>query len=222
MKNIALYAVVVFGFTACSFLDVVAKGSALSLAAVLEIIPARANFDDGIRAWSLVAPDASAIFVWSTGFDGGQHNRALIAFDATPFINAGLDARKLPDSITITGNTFIIADTFNIVKSRTTKKKSTALESYKYLIKASRKNLNYHGAMDHYGISLNDGNMFEWAKDMKTNDKDIVFVLNPAPFIAAGVDPYKIDGWIFTKVPVDDENGKPVEVDKILKLFNLF
>jgi hypothetical protein len=56
---------------------------------------------------------------------------------------------------------------------------------------------------------------------MSTNDKDIVFVLNPEPFIAAGVDPSKIDGWAFAKVTVDDANGKPVEVDKILKPFNL-
>jgi hypothetical protein len=63
--------------------------------------------------------------------------------------------------------------------------------------------------------------MFEWAKDMGTNDKDMVFVLNPEPFIAAGVDPGKIAGWAFAKVTVDDENGKPIEVDKILKPFDL-
>jgi hypothetical protein len=56
---------------------------------------------------------------------------------------------------------------------------------------------------------------------MGTNDKDIVFVLNPEPFIAAGVDPDKINGWAFTKVTVDDANGKPVQVDKILKPFDL-
>jgi hypothetical protein len=53
--------------------------------------------------------------------------------------------------------------------------------------------------------------LFEWAKDMTTNDKDIVFVLDPA----------RITGWAFAKVTVDDENGKPVQVDKILKPFNL-
>ena len=63
--------------------------------------------------------------------------------------------------------------------------------------------------------------MFEWAKDMASNDKDIVFVLNPEPFIAAGVDPSKIDGWIFAKVETKDESGKTVFVDKLLKAFNL-
>jgi copper chaperone CopZ len=88
-------------------------------------------------------------------------------------------------------------------------------------IKEAVTGIGYHGALDHYGVSLGDGNLFEWAKDMSANDKDIVFVLNPAPFIAAGVDPNKVDGWAFAKVTVDDENDKPIEVDKLLKPFNL-
>jgi hypothetical protein len=76
-------------------------------------------------------------------------------------------------------------------------------------------------AMDHYGVSLGDGNLFEWAKDMNANDKDIVFVLNPEPFIAAGADPARVSGWVFDKVTVDDENGKPVQVDKLLKPFEI-
>jgi hypothetical protein len=75
--------------------------------------------------------------------------------------------------------------------------------------------------MDHYGINLGDGNLFEWAKNLNTNDKDIVFVLNPEPFIKAGVDPNRIEGWIFAKVPVEDEKGRMIEVDKILKPFDL-
>jgi hypothetical protein len=45
--------------------------------------------------------------------------------------------------------------------------------------------------------------------------------LNPQPFIDAGVKPDKVQGWIFAKVPVKDKNGKPEEVDKFLKPFNL-
>jgi len=68
---------------------------------------------------------------------------------------------------------------------------------------------------------VGDGSLFEWAKNLNTNDKDIVFVLNPEPFIMAGVDPNSIEGWTFTKVPVDDDKGKMIEVDKILKPFDL-
>jgi hypothetical protein len=56
---------------------------------------------------------------------------------------------------------------------------------------------------------------------MDANDKDIVFVLDPAPLARAGADPARIAGWTFTQVTVDDENGKPVQVDKVLKPFDL-
>lgn len=76
-------------------------------------------------------------------------------------------------------------------------------------------------------MNLGDGNLFEWAKDMKTNrstnenqDKDIVFVLNPEPLIAAGVNPDKVKGWVYTTVKVDID-GKPTDVYKFLKPFNL-
>lgn len=46
------------------------------------------------------------------------------------------------------------------------------------IVEKSRDSIGYHAALDHYGIDLENGNMFEWAKDISTNDKDIVFVLN--------------------------------------------
>jgi hypothetical protein len=96
----------------------------------------------------------------------------------------------------------------------------TPLSSYEQLVALKREAVGYHAALDHYGVNLGDGNLFEWAKDMGKNDKDIVFVLNPEPFVKAGVDAQKVDGWLFGKVPVDIE-GKPAEVDKFLKPFNL-
>lgn len=88
-------------------------------------------------------------------------------------------------------------------------------------MKFQRVRIGYHEALDHYGIKLGNGNMFEWAKNMATNDKDIVFVLNPEPFIAAGADPSRIDGWIFAKVETKDDKGKPILADRLLKPFNL-
>jgi hypothetical protein len=56
---------------------------------------------------------------------------------------------------------------------------------------------------------------------MSKNDKDIVWVLNPEPFIAAGVDPGKIQGWVFAKVETKDDAGKTILVDRLLKPFNI-
>ena len=37
----------------------------------------------------------------------------------------------------------------------------------------------------------------------------------------AGVDPGKVEGWIFAKVGAKDDKGKMVELDKLLKPFEL-
>ncbi|GHU42899.1 hypothetical protein FACS1894111_07580 [Clostridia bacterium] len=104
---------------------------------------------------------------------------------------------------------------------------SSPLTAYKQIVNHYRDSINYHNTLDHYGVKLGDGNMFEWAKDMSTNeydksvqDKDIVYVLNPEPLIAAGVDPEKVTGWAYAQVPIE-ENGKPVQVFKFLKAFDL-
>jgi trans-aconitate methyltransferase len=82
-----------------------------------------------------------------------------------------------------------------------------------------RQNIGYHTAMDHYNIDFGNA-MFEWAKDMSSNDKDIVFVLNPEPLIAAGVEPKNVDGWTYAQVPVM-QGGKETQVYKFLKPFDL-
>jgi hypothetical protein len=104
---------------------------------------------------------------------------------------------------------------------------STALSAYELIVSKYRDSINYHTSLDHYGVKLGDGNMFEWAKDMQVNgyddsnqDKDIVFVLNPDPLIAAGADPEKIEGWAYSQVP-SEENGKTEQVWKLLKPFDL-
>ena len=45
-------------------------------------------------------------------------------------------------------------------------------------------------------------------------------MLDPKLLIDAGVDPAKVNGWIFAKVEVKDVSGKPIEVEKFLKPFD--
>jgi hypothetical protein len=50
---------------------------------------------------------------------------------------------------------------------------------------------------------------------------DVEFSFDAAPFVAAGVDPARIQGWAFAKVETKDEAGKPIQVDKLLRPFDL-
>jgi hypothetical protein len=203
----------------CGKFDVVGTGSIKSFEQVLQQAGQVAP-DEKNRGWSLEAPDQSGRFFWSRNYAESPRYDVMIEFDAAPFIAAGLNPNRLPENFMfqddkITAGTKLGGETLTYPGG------ITPLASYEQLVKLKRAAVGYHMAMDHYGVNLGGGNVFEWAKDMAANDKDMVFVLNPEPLLKAGVAPNRVAGWTFTKVTVDDENGKPVEADKLLKAFDL-
>jgi hypothetical protein len=204
----------------CGKLDVVGTDSVKSFEKVLNRIPQSVTPDAANGGWSLAAPDASARFIWSRNYAESPLHDVMIEFDAAPFIAAGLDPAKLPENLVYYEDK-IMAGTKLGTEQLKYSGEASPLAAYEQIVKLKRNSIGYHGALDHYGVNLGNGNLFEWAKDMSTNDKDMVFVLNPDPFLNAGVDPNGIDGWLFDKVTVDDENGKPIQVDKLLKPFDL-
>lgn len=201
--------------TACAQLgqglDVIGKGSLSAFEALLQAAPME---EAGAGAWALAAPDGSARFQWKVDWSGAQD--AALSFDAAPFLAAGLDPAKLPDTYAYDGETLVVGRDLG----SNARQPATALEAYAQIVKLAPDAIGYHSDMDHYGVNLGNGNLFEWAKDMAGNDKDMVFALDPAALIAAGVDPNAVEGWVFAKVPMH-EGGKTVEVDKLLKPFNV-
>ena len=205
-------------FAGCtSQLDVVADKSISSFESVINELPIEADSEDS--SWILTAPDNSAKFFWSMDFSSTTDYDVKLELNSQPFINAGLDISKLPEGA-INGDKIILGTDLSDEKL-TYNGEATPLDSYKKIVEKSRDNIGYHAALDHYGIDLENGNMFEWAKDISANDKDIVFVLNPQMFIDAGVNPQEVEGWVFAKVETMDKDGKKIEVDKFLKPFDL-
>jgi hypothetical protein len=198
-----------------SKLDVIQTDAARAFGAVLAVLPATKNDADGY--YFLAAPDESAQFY----FD----NQGLaMSVDALPFASAGADLSTF-DNFSATDNrlTFFLP-AFNMLNENPP---SEPLAVFQKNLKVYRQELGYHTALDHYGIKFGDGNMFEWAKNLQTHsvtgenqDKDIVFVLNPEAFIAAGADVENIDGWVYAPVSVE-ENGVARDVWKLLKPFDL-
>jgi hypothetical protein len=220
LRGAGLLALLMLPVFSCGNLDVVGKDSVSSFDKVLKAAPEALKPDEINGGWSLSAPDNEARFIWSKNYAESPLHDVMIEFNAAPFIAAGLDTAKLPETITVYEGKIMLGTKLGeeVLKYRG---EATPLASYEQIVKLKRSAIGYHGALDHYGVNLSGGNLFEWAKDMSVNDKDMVFVLDPEPFIRAGVNPDKIDGWVFAKVTVDDANGKPVEVDKILKPFDL-
>ena len=221
LPAIAAAAALALLLAGCSALDVVGKTAISTFQVLLERTSGSVALEAATNRWVLSSPDGEK-FEWSVDFSGeGPDFR--VALDATPYLQAGLDPTLLsaeryqfdPRDRTLSLRFDIGAEKFTYSGS------PSPLDTFTRIVQKHRPIIGYHEALDHYGIALGDGNMFEWAKDMDKNDKDLVFVLNPGPLIQAGVDPARITGWVFAKVPVKDEKGKPVEVDKFLKPFNL-
>lgn len=212
----ALLLVVLSG---CQQTDVVGKTSITSFDAVLQAIPNQITADEMNGGWALTAPDGTARFIWSKDYSSGSPHDVMIETDVKPFIDAGLDVTKLPAGMVV-GDKIMVGTMLGDEKL-TYKGEVTPLASYEQIVNLKRDHIKYHAALDHYGVDLGDGNAFEWAKDMSTNDKDIVFALNPQIFIDAGVDPTKVEGWVFAKVKTEDKDKQPIEVDKFLKPFSI-
>lgn len=223
VKRLAVSGVVaglMLSFAACGQLDVIGNGSVTSFDAVLNLIPNQVEADEINAGWSLTAPDGSARFIWSGDWSRSPLHDVMLELDATPFIEAGLDPEKLPDDYAYYDDMLTVGVKLgdNALNYNGT---STPLAAYEQIVKTKRDRIGYHMDHDIYELVIYDGNAFRWAKDMSTNNRDIVFVLNSEPLIAAGVDPESVEGWVFTKVEAMDETGKMVEADKFLKRFDL-
>lgn len=221
-KKLMIFAVTLIaltGLTACGKTDVIGDTSIKSYEKVLNALPDQVAEDTAYEGWSLTSPDGEARFIWTKDFSKSDTFDALLEVNAQPFIDAGLDTTKLPEGM-VSGDKLLLGTNFGD-DSITYDGEATPLKSYEQIVKNYRSLIKYHASLDHYGVDLSNGNVFEWAKDMTKNDKDIVFALNPQTFIDAGVDPNKVEGWVFAKVETMDEKGKKIEVDKFLKPFDL-
>lgn len=221
----SLLLVIILSVTACTSLDVVGRTSITAFDEVLKRIPDEVKTNELNAGWEINAPDGSARFIWSADYSKAGKHDAMLEFDQEPFVKAGLDISKLSDKYTAYDNMLMVGKKFG--GKEKTRGDASAIAAYKLIVNNYRDSINYHTTLDHYGIKLGDGNMFEWAKDLKINgydktnqDKDIVFVLNPEPLIAAGVAPEKVNGWVYAQVPIV-EDGKTVKVWKFLKPFNI-
>ncbi|MDR2671410.1 MAG: hypothetical protein LBC26_06805 [Oscillospiraceae bacterium] len=201
--------------TACRALDVIGNGSVTSFAGVLDALPAAAAGD----TWMLTAPDGAAAFVWSGDFSRTGVYDAWLELDAAPFVAAGLDPGRLPDGMA-QGERLVAGASLGAQAPAPEVSESPVL-SYGQIVAQQRARIGHHAAMDHFGVDLDGGFMFEWARDMAANDKDIVFVLNPEPFRQAGADVGAIEGWALAMVETMDEAGRPIEVEKLLKPFDI-
>jgi hypothetical protein len=213
-----------FGSAEAAFnTDIVGQAAVTSFSAMLDALEFPPAADDEMGTWVLTDPDGNAAFWWRKSSNDMRMYDAFLCFDAEPFINAGLDVEKLPMEMKE-----MLGDRGKLMVGKRLSAEElkydgdiTPLSSFEQIVRLDRASVGYHAALDHYGVTVADGSLFEWAKDMSKNDKDIVFVVDPKILIDSGVDPAKVEGWAYTKVPLEDSRGRRFEAEKFLRPFDL-
>jgi hypothetical protein len=209
VASLALAALLLAG---CADVDVVLKYSPASLDAITTAFPDLVRDNTTVDHYYYLTIDSETTLKISHDYDltGGED----IVLDAPlkPFTDAGLDPAKLGDGYRVDGDRLLLTADYG----RGSGMKDTVRDSLYEAVKYDRTLLTYHQALDHYGVKLPRGK-FEWAKDYKTNDKDIVFVVAAKPLADIGVDVQNIAGWTFKTM--QDTDGS--DIDVLLKPYDL-
>ena len=223
--------------TACASWDLIGIGAVEAFDRVIN--SENVEIEETRTGWVLHMSDYSTAFYWSQEFgsanddDGGIFDIA-ITFDARPFINAMLDGHnfsipRLPaDMITFT----ILSEleflfTINVgvkLGDRVPEyeREKTPLMSFEQILRHRPELIGYHDAGHHYMLHFGDtGNMLMFARDIAAQESGVVFMLNPEPFIEAGVDVHNIEGWKFGSHETMTIRGQNVMRYFLVKSFDL-
>ncbi len=196
----------------CAATDVVLKYSPGSLDAITKAYPAIVTDNTEADHYFYVTVDNETTLKVSHDYDLTENEDIVIQTPLQPFVAAGLDVTKLGEGYRADDTMFYLIAAYG----KGTGMKDTLTDSIFESVTYDRSMLTYHQLLDHYGVKL-PGGKIEWAKDYKTNDKDIVFVIAAKPLDDIGVDVQNIVGWVFKTM--QDENGD--DIDVLLKPYDL-
>ena len=216
MKKIVLTAVLLIVaaavFAGCTATDVVLKYSLESLDAITGTFTQIITDNTENDHYYYVSVDNETKLRVSHDYSMTGAEDIVMETPLKPFTDAGLDPAKLATGYRTDGQTLYLTADFGSGTGQKENLTDSVLESVKY----DRKTLTYHQELDHYGIKI-PGGKFEFAKDYKTNDKDIVFVIAAKPLADLGVDVQNIEGWVLKTMKDTDSS----DIDVLLKPYDL-
>ena len=212
IATIVMAAAAIAVFAGCSATDVVLKYSPGSLTSITNTFPAIVNDNTANDHYYYVSVDNETKLAVSHDYSMTGAEDIVMQTPLKPFTDAGLDPARLGAGYRTDGQTLYLMADYGDGTGLKDNLTDSMFESVKY----DRKTLTYHQDLDHYGIKI-PGGKFEFAKDYKTNDKDIVFVIAAKPLADVGVNVQNIDGWIFKTMK--DTDGS--DIDVLLKPYDL-
>ena len=206
------FALVALLLAGCAGADVVLKYSPGSFEAITKAFPNLVEDNTQTDHYYYFTVDGAATLKISQDYDLTGGEDIVMATALKPFTDAGLDVAMLGDGYRVDGENLLLTADYG----KGTGTKDNVKDSLYESVKFDRKVLSYHQLLDHYGVKYTGGK-FEWAKEYKTNDKDIVFVIAAKPLADIGVDVKNIEGWVFKTM--QDVDGS--DIDVLLKPYDL-
>ncbi|HAE21037.1 MAG TPA: hypothetical protein DCG47_01765 [Spirochaetaceae bacterium] len=201
-------------FSSCAATDVVARYAVSSFGKAVSVQNPTREGD----TFRIVSPSGESLIL---ALDLASSEDAILELDAGPFLEAGLDPALLrageQSAWAVEGSRLIGSFRLGSSASKASDPSSAMAE----ITRQARERIGYHAPLKHYGVMLSDEAMVEWAADLAQNDKDWVFILDPGFLRAAGTELSSVRGWALAMVPMEGPDGKMIEVEKLLKAFDL-
>jgi len=206
--------------TSCASWDLLGIGAAEAFERVME--DADEVWDEEeetFLGWQLYMPGADT-FLFLYG-DYWPLDIAL-AVDYRPFRDAGFAGfRHIEDGIISPYGHIWIGASFEIDAAGQTDE-MTPRAAFEQILSYRPELIAYHDTGHHYMLHFGDsGHMIMFARDISTQEAGMVFMLNPQPFINAGVDVRNVSGWHFGPHETMTIRGQNVTMDFLVKTFDL-
>lgn len=230
MKKIILILVsfsLILTLSACSNSKTGSKKSDNALEAFIKIVKSdssKKGFHAPLKHWGFKLNEDK--FEWTKDTSANKIDFAMVML-AKPFIDAGLDQKKLKDSSYIfkpegkEGGMKVpdlLIHPFNLNDKKQTAQGSK--DAFRRLLKEDNKLIEYHKGMKHYRLLLNDGFEVQWSEKIGLTNADMAFIIDADPLIEAGLDISRLDGsgWIFKRSEKDEMGNHP---NRLVKTYDL-
>jgi len=217
LKILVIIIMFLMTIISCQRLDIVGNNAIKKFEIILDLLSDNVSFNLEKNAWELAAPDLTTRFFYNSDIDESRLFDVWIEFDATPFIESGLDVARLPSHLVFDPFSNRLVTGIKIISSE---RFETALSTFEHIVKSNRRLIKYHQFGDHYGLDIGNNNMLHWARRVELIEGQLSFILNPEQFIIAGADVTSITGWRNPTVRAHS-GRKVVSESRVVKPFNL-
>ena len=228
--SLAIATMLTVGFAGCNRLSTGSKDSDNGLKAfntIVKTYPENKGFHKALSHWGFKLPTGEK-FEWTKDTSANKADFAMVML-ADPFINAGLDVKKLDENQWMfkpagkdegVDLPNLLIKPYNVSDKKVDSDGSE--DAMRRVLKQDSKLVKYHADQKHYRLMLGEGFEVQWTEQLGLNNADMIFVIKAEPLVKAGLDINKLEGsgWTFREASKDNM-GMGENPDQLVKIFKI-